>query len=358
MNVLAGAPTATVAQGVVTRGGSPVAGAEVQAFHSTNNEDSQGAEPVFLGVTYTKADGSYAIAVPAQITEPSVGASHTGSYRNMELVVLDGEYLDVRHFTVFSGPAADGPAFTTSSYSPAAEESTEASGPATINFQLTDDQAVGHDPAMTPSDTRRTVVETRYPWVVVGTFFSTYSGTKAGFTTTSGATSELGIAYSASGKYGTFTQSSTSTRSATSVTDWNNENGIRNRGYQQQWRYDKVRIQHCSIKEGYCYKTVYQWEPGGPTAGDKYYSPGTPTANYCTSRTGTATWEASSQRAQNWSNGVDLASVIGINLSSRTGYTSSTKLTLKSGMGKHRACGTKAIPQAGVHFGQLVVKPS
>ncbi len=156
----------------------------------------------------------------------------------------------------------------------------------------------------------------------------------------------------------TFKQTSTSTRSATSVTDWNNENGVRRRGYQQQWRYDKVRIQYCGLEEGYCYKTVYQWEPKSPTAGDKYYQPSAPSATKCTPRTGTATWEASSQKAQTWRNGVDLTSVVGISLSSRTGYTSSTKLTLKSGMGKHRACGTKAIPQAGTHFGQLVVKPA
>lgn len=356
MNVLAGTSTTAVVQGSVLRNGSPVVGAELQAFENVS-EDSEGSETVLLGVAYTRPDGSYRMMVPTQVTEPSVGASDTGSYRNIELVVMDGDYLDVRHFTVFSGPASSGPMFTTSSYDSQMQDSTEVSGPATINFLLTAGEVVGYDAGMSPAETRRKVVATSYPWVVVGTFFSTYSNSKASFTTSSGATSELGLAYSVTGTKGSFKQTSTTTRTADTVTDWDSENGKRNRGYQQQWRYDKVRIQYCSVKEGYCYKTVYQWEPKGATAGDKYYSPGTPSATKCTSRTGTAAWSASSQKAVNWSNGVDLASVVGINLSSRTGYTASTKITLKSGMGKHRACGTKAIPQAGVHFGQLVVKP-
>ena len=107
-----------------------------------------------------------------------------------------------------------------------------------------------------------------------------------------------------------------------------------------QFRYGRYGY-WCDTQPGYLKYQVYAryWSGGSST-----YAPSTsPSAPYCVSNTANTTFTKSTTTADNFSTGADTSGSIGIDLSSRTGYTSALKLVFKF-TSTRQPCGTNDFP--------------
>jgi hypothetical protein len=103
-----------------------------------------------------------------------------------------------------------------------------------------------------------------------------------------------------------------------------------------QFHYQNWQEQ-CFTGNTYTVKPV-AWDGGAIYGGASY--PSTP---YCVTQQAGTGFTKNSTTAITWSNGASLASIIGIDLSSRTGYTSSAEITFHFSA-THRLCGKGGTP--------------
>jgi hypothetical protein len=190
--------------------------------------------------------------------------------------------------------------------------------------------------------------------VTVGSTYTTASGASAKFTYSAGATSTLGVGYSVSGTYGSFSGSGTSDRSSASTVDFGTRSGsytygtFFTYGKYAQWCYP---VYNSGLKSTYAYKVHSNGYAGGSTVNVS----SAPTATYCVALASGTSFSKSTTAAYTWSGGASLSSVIGVNLSSKTGYTSTAKLTYSAGSGNKHVCGTSGLPAQTPQ--RIVVKP-
>lgn len=186
-------------------------------------------------------------------------------------------------------------------------------------------------------------------WVVVGQTSATTGGHTQKFTFSTGASSSLGVGYSLTGAYGSFSSSGTQSWSSTTSIGFPTYSTSGTRLMKTQYRYAKV---HC-----YQYVSNYYYYNVVPTAfvtGSTTVASSTPTANYCASFSAGSTFTKSSTSAVTYSSGVSISNMIGINLSARTGFTGTAKLYYTFSSSRH-LCGKSDYP-GGTPY-QLVVKP-
>lgn len=180
------------------------------------------------------------------------------------------------------------------------------------------------------------------PVVVGGTY--TQSGSQARFEYTAGASSALGVGVSASGTYGSYSQSGTFSVSSTDVVGFGTRTG--HYQYQTYFRYGKYSY--------WCYpvwnpdlKTILQYRVKANlfAAGSVVSSTSEPFATNCVPFAAGTTYEKSSTSAYEWATGASLSGSIGINLSSRTGYSSTAKLFYENTSSVSRwLCGSSDYP--------------
>lgn len=190
--------------------------------------------------------------------------------------------------------------------------------------------------------------------VLVGTTYTTATNTSAKFTYANGASSNLGVGYSISGKVGTYSANGTTSRSSTTSLDFGTRSGSYE--YSTYFRYGKYS-QWCypvgqpNAKNVYAYKVKANQFDGGTTV----VSSSAPSATYCTPFAANTSLTRDTSAATSWTQGASLKSIIGINLSSQTGYTSSAKLTYyNTGSTNRQLCGTHGTP--GSAPGRIVAK--
>ena len=176
-------------------------------------------------------------------------------------------------------------------------------------------------------------------WTVVGETY-THPGSTAKFTYTAGSTSSLGIAVSTGGVFSA-SGSSTVTNSATIGFPTTPVNSARQ--WRTQFRYDKFTDLCGHI---YARPTAFL---GG--AGIVYAV--TIAATKCVAQVPNTSFTKSTTTASTLSGGVDTSSDIGIDLSARTGFTTTAKVTYTFAQGG-QMCGTTGFP--GASPGRLAAK--
>ena len=176
--------------------------------------------------------------------------------------------------------------------------------------------------------------------VTVGATYTTVAGTSARFSYSTGSNSSLSVGYSASGSYGTFSQSGSIAKASTATVDFGTRSG--SYVYSTYFRYGKYSqwcypITNPSLKTIYAYKVrANQFDGGSSVAASA-----APAATYCSPFAGNTTLIRDSSSAYNWTTGASLSTSIGINLSSQTGYSSKAKLVYSNtGSTPRQVCGT------------------
>jgi hypothetical protein len=179
----------------------------------------------------------------------------------------------------------------------------------------------------------------------VGQSYSTSSGSFQHYITQSGTSSTLGVGFSTTGGYGSFKTSGTVTRSHSDLWDYGRRSGwFRYIGWFSYGKYE----QWCYPVYGdYAHRSVYanvaRAITGGQNGGVAQTLGSAPSVpdSYCRPLgPGTSTTKATSV-AHSFGTGVEISSVIGIDLSSRTGYSTNISLESKNtGTFDKKLCGT------------------
>lgn len=182
--------------------------------------------------------------------------------------------------------------------------------------------------------------------VTVAGTYTGGAGMTGAATYSSGSSSSLGVGYSASGAYGSYSASGTLSRSSTATVGFGGGTGGReyrtyfNYGKYSQWCYP---VSNPAAKNVYAYKVhVSSYAGGGTTVSATV--PSTSDSN-CVPLSNGNSFIRSSEAAGTYSSGASLSDVIGVNLSSQTGYSTSTSLTYTNSSGvSRRVCGTNTTP--------------
>lgn len=227
-------------------------------------------------------------------------------------------------------------------------------GPATFTFPkilTTDDQgalALSESDVDAKGCSQRLVEDLGTSWTVVGSTYSTASGINHDLVYSTSAFNELGVGYSATGSYGSFSQEGTAGLSASNSVDFAFMSGAGNRQYRTTIRYGKYEF-NCSAYGELDPEHYYKVLPMNHALGNGYVTPpAPPTANYCQPQIGGSsgdplTVEVANNRSYTWSQGAALSAGIGINLSSRSGYTNESKVRF-SFYGNRHLCGSNGDP--------------
>jgi hypothetical protein len=157
------------------------------------------------------------------------------------------------------------------------------------------------------------------------------------FTYSVGAQSTLGVGVSVSGSGGSFSQSGKVTVASTGSVNFAEVPQNQRRVQETQWRYGKWDVS-CPLAPR------YEARPHSWIGGSTYYNAAaTPAAPYCTPYLVGDRPSIDQHRAIEWSNGVKISALIGVDLSSTTGFTTSAgqKWTFKA---NGKLCGTNDYP--------------
>ncbi|WP_215814497.1 hypothetical protein [Pimelobacter sp. 30-1] len=177
-----------------------------------------------------------------------------------------------------------------------------------------------------------------------------WAGATTDFEYTNGATSTLGVAVSVNGTMGSWSAGGSS--SLQKQVDSTSTVGfpVKSTGYWHRktyFRYKSYKIECWYSAYGVVKRTVrYEARPsnfvgGATTVG--VATPPTPPRGNCAPQEAGSRFARSSSTATTWSNGVALKNVLGVDLSSRTGYSKTAKITIeytKAGW----ICGTQGDP--------------
>jgi hypothetical protein len=171
-----------------------------------------------------------------------------------------------------------------------------------------------------------------------------YTGPSASgqYVYTGGASSDLGVGFSASGSYGSFSQSGTASASSSYQLTFPNW-GPNNSWYHlTKWQYKLYEVYFYDGVQ--CTYWGYEVRPSAWQGDATWWALGTPpTAESCAQYFAGAGAEKVTNAAQTWNNGVDLQGPIGASLSSKTGWFASSKITFQFSQ-DGRLCGTNAYP--------------
>ena len=173
-------------------------------------------------------------------------------------------------------------------------------------------------------------------WVLVSELYPGPHAT-VDFTYAAGAQSTLGVGVSVSGSAGSFSQGGKITVGSSGSVNFAAVPQNQRRVEETQWRYAKWDVS-CPTAPHYEARP-YSW-----VGGSTYYTPAsTPSAPYCTPYLAGDRPSIDQHRAIEWSNGVRISGIIGVDLSTTTGFT--TKAAQQwTFLSNGRLCGTNDYP--------------
>lgn len=173
-------------------------------------------------------------------------------------------------------------------------------------------------------------------WVLVAEL---YPGPRAtvDFTYAAGAQSTLGVGISVSGSAGSFSQGGKITVGSSGSVNFATVPQNQRRVEETQWRYAKWDVSCPTAPH-------YEARPHSWVGGSTYYTPAsTPSAPYCTPYLAGDRPAIDQHKAIEWSNGVRISGIIGVDLSTTTGFT--TKAAQQwTFLSNGRLCGTNDYP--------------
>lgn len=183
----------------------------------------------------------------------------------------------------------------------------------------------------------------------------TYPGPSATaqFKYQNGSTSTLGVGFSVSGELGSYSPSGTAQNSDAVTITWGVKPANSKWFYRTTFQYKKFQL--WIMQNGFCQFWGYEVRQTAFQGGVQSYTVGAaPTANNCSPINGgmPVTITKNQGTAVTWSNGVNIHLLIGIDLSSRTGFNAETWYTFKYSV-VGRLCGTNTTyPTAGQVVGK------
>lgn len=161
-----------------------------------------------------------------------------------------------------------------------------------------------------------------------------------------GQSTTFGVGFSASGKYGTFKSDGTMSKSTTSTVGFATYSGAGYWGRRTQWVPGKYSL-WCTGSFGGTTKVGYEVRTYKYAGGATSASWGTgqlPSATKCVPHEKGSFSETITSTAITWTNGFDTSGPIGLDLSARTGYSSTAQAKFKFTRGAGRSCGTADYP--------------
>lgn len=183
---------------------------------------------------------------------------------------------------------------------------------------------------------------------IVGQTNSKTTGISHDFTYTVGASSSLGIGYSVSGSYGSWSQSGTASKSSTSTWGFPVQGDNIARRYLTGWRYGKWEF-GCSE-----WATNNHWFEARTTSfagGTALTSVGFPGYRYCVNFLGGSDFTKADSKAYNFTTGVGISGNLGVNLSVQTGYSTQAKIHYHNKITTTRKlCGNGDYPSGNTSF--------
>jgi hypothetical protein len=354
----AGLPTPVIANGtVLSSDGSAVAGAMVVLFAdptpATLDQLADGATVNSVPLSYATTDsaGRWSLRVPKNV-DLSAQTTTTADdpYVNLKVESFTAEGVDETFFPVDLVPYVNTTNIATQAVTDDSDGETDnenAGGTVILNGQAMslygpDESSVslissqipgssgGFDPNVGGMCGDKRVPGT-HPHhrilTVIGRQFSSTSGVKVNFNYGDGASNTLGIGVSAQASGGTWSakvgSSSTNKVATSGVQTFPQVVGATNHDFYSYFTYAEY--------ETGCTGAPLSYEMR-PTAWDGGEAEGTDTSDptfpkiYCVPEQATATFTAHRSKASTKSDGVSISAVIGISLSSQSGYTTSTSI--------------------------------
>ncbi|MCT9872091.1 hypothetical protein N7568_22200 [Paenarthrobacter aurescens] len=183
-------------------------------------------------------------------------------------------------------------------------------------------------------------------WVTVGASFALGPSyyTSANFKMTAGASSTIGIGASPSGSFGSFTASGERTVGVSSENNYGNVNQGHKKIYQTQFVFAKYHVRCLTNPTTGVWTDKYEVRPESHFGGTRTVDTSiTPAKNYCSEIAAESSITRTDNNAITWSVGAATQSDIGVNLSSKTGYSTSASLTYSS-LDRRQYCGSNAGP--------------
>lgn len=356
--------TPVIARGrVLTSGGDPVAGGKVILYALPSQEDrarlqvgdTVKLQPVAKAVANKDAEYSLRIASLNQLA-PMV--SHDGVVNFRVITYGAGES------TSFSFPRAlsvvDGAPTLTAPGLDASSGSRSERAQAVAAMEIPEDAARttlpegASDVAAVEKSCSTTLQKTWDVWDLVGQVYHGVGGVPTTFTYSDSSYSELGVAVSASGEYGSFKAEGTQGQSSTGEVGYPEVTGDNDKYFYTKFRYGKF-YQYCVTVSGYITRK-YWVEPtkwiGGSDEATPASLPSTPQAN-CVDFLRGSTFTKNTTKSVTWTNGLNISNHIGLDLSTRTGYSSNAKVFFDFNESRN-LCGTGDVP-GGTPY-QLVVR--
>lgn len=361
--------TPTIISGIIaSSAGVPFpAGTGVEVVAEPSNEvlsstaigDSIQDTPVAKG--HVGTNGAFAIRLPANA---SLARFASANFVNLELRAISGGSLALFAF----------PHLLRDSTSAAGATANASAAPAALTSELVELRAQPPTAAVSAAQAALSGVVDKtdvcgstkiasyagIPVELAGVYTAA-SGTTGEFDYKASSTSELGLAISVSGKAGTYSQSGT--HAVTTSSSW--DFGIQT-GAHTDWThftYTKYSLYCYPVGSSYSPGAIYSYEtiPTSLDGGEYIYAataPSAPPAANCGPLAASGHVTISSTTASTWSSGVSISGVGGltVNLSSRTGYSTSSSITYRNNTTttKH-VCGVSGPP--GSHPGRLVTEP-
>ncbi len=169
--------------------------------------------------------------------------------------------------------------------------------------------------------------------------YSATTGVKHTFSYSRGADSSLGVGVSATGAYGSFTGSGTISKSSSITMDYPEYGNHRGVYYKTEFSWGKY-LMSCSMGgRGAPVSHHYEARARGYYGGAKTSTAYIPTAKHCAYQQNGTKFTRTTSHAITWSDGADLAKVIGISLSAETGYSSDATVVYSFDANRY-LCGT------------------
>lgn len=208
----------------------------------------------------------------------------------------------------------------------------------------------GHGPGVRepePVTDRQCMTVVRAVWDgVLDTVGEVYTGPNAtgDLKYLSGSTSTVGVGFSATGEYGSFEAGGKSTVSSTSEVNFPTQVQRRLTVFRTTFGWKKFEL--------LCFAYPYgPWTSAGFEARAVEFQGGTyqysaaspPSATYCTNYLKGSSFSKDTGSAIEFSNGAKIGSFIGIDLSTRTGFNTSTRITFTF-VNAGRLCGSNGYP--------------
>lgn len=167
-----------------------------------------------------------------------------------------------------------------------------------------------------------------------------YTGPNAtgDFVYLSGSSSTVGVGYSTSGNYGTWSLSGTTTKSSTFTENFPLQGTYRSKRFITNFGWRKYR--NWCTQPSYVY---YQTKPYAFQGGQSITNGSPPSAVNCVSYVPGGSTIKDTGTAVTWSAGVEISYYIGIDLTSRTGFNTQTKLTF-NWVDYGQLCGSNDYP--------------